>query len=92
MAVIHFQKAVSRHLLAVTHSQMAVSHQSLVCRCLKSQSSLGQDCELLVLWSDQTCSGFRHQVQRVAGFLLQWGTLLNALAQGYCLVHPKILI
>ena len=56
--------------------------------CLKS--SLGQDCELLVLWSDQTCPGFHHQVQYVAGFLLPLGALLNALAQGRCLVHWKI--
>ena len=51
---------------------------------------LGQDCELLVLWSDQTCYGFYHQDQYVAGFPLQLAVLLNALAQGCCLVHWKI--
>ena len=83
MAVSHSQKAVFRYLLAVTHSLMAVSHQSPL-------SGLGQDCELLVLLSDQTSPGFRHQVQYVADFPLQLAALLNALAQGRCLVHRKI--
>ena len=74
MFMSNFQKAVSYYQLAATHSQMGVSHRSLcslVYCCLKS--GLGQDCELLVLWADQTCPEFRHQVQYVKAFYYSRG-------------------
>ena len=73
----------SHSQMAVTHSEKAMAHQSLL-------FGLGQDCELLVLLSDKTCPGLHHQVQYVAGFPQQLAALLNVLAQGHCLVHRKI--
>ena len=51
---------------------------------------LGAGLRTTRLWSDQTCYGFHHQVQYVVGFPLQLAVLLNALAQGCCLVQWKI--
>ena len=76
MFMSNSQKAVSYYQLAATHSQMDVSHRSLcslVYCCLKS--GLGQDCKLLVLWSDQTCPEFRHQVQYVKTFYYSGGSV-----------------